>query len=184
MITKNWKTTLKALLLMLLLTAMLPVNKAHALWYKFGVEQGSDIIMFEARWPYWPFGTYFAFWNSRPYPKGGSFYGGVATYGKGENATTEEIEETLRHQVWSFWPSDHYQGDRVRVVALGDPFAGGTTSGEGTEAGIFSGKLSFLKTNQWYKMVMRSWQDPSQPETKGYMEPLGFSTGPAHDRGG
>ncbi|MBI9019554.1 MAG: hypothetical protein JEZ07_20075 [Phycisphaerae bacterium] len=169
MIRNNWKSTSRALLWLMLLITMFSFNKAQATWYSFGVEQGSDIIMFEARWPYWSVGTYFSFWNSEPYPQGGYFYGGVATYGKGENATPEETEAANRHEVWSFWPSDHYKGDRTRVLALGDPFTGGTMSGEGTEAGIHSGKLSYLKTRQWYKMVMRAWQDPSEPESKGYM---------------
>ncbi|AQT69078.1 putative protein related to plant photosystem II stability/assembly factor [Anaerohalosphaera lusitana] len=141
----------------------------QATWYGFGVDREADVMMFQARWPYWPVGTYFAFWNSSPYPKGGYFYGGIATYGKGEDATPEETEAAHRHEVWSFWPSEHYNGDRTRIVALGDPFTGGTMAGEGTEAGIHSGKLSFLKTNQWYSMVMRAWSDTDQPESKGYM---------------
>lgn len=155
--------------LIVLIALIAPLDKAHATWYSFGVENGAEIIMFEARWPYWPQGTYFSFWNTQPYPKGGYLYGGIATYGKGENATPAQIEAANRHEVWSFWPSKDYKGNRTRVVALGNPFTGGTMSGEGTEAGIHSGKLPFLKPKRWYKMVMRSWQDPDTPETKGYM---------------
>ena len=75
-----------------LIAMMAPLNNAHATWYGIGVKNGADTIMFEARWPYWPHGTYFSFWNSAPYPKGGYFYGGIATYGKGENATPAEID--------------------------------------------------------------------------------------------
>ena len=69
--------------LIVLIALIAPLDKAHATWYSFGVENGAEIIMFEARWPYWPQGTYFSFWNTQPYPKGGSLYGGIATYGKG-----------------------------------------------------------------------------------------------------
>tara|TARA_R110000850_G_scaffold104576_4_gene215036 strand:- start:1631 stop:4996 length:3366 start_codon:yes stop_codon:yes gene_type:complete len=145
------------------------ISNAKATWYGIGVERGADIVMFEARWPYWPNGTYFSFWNTSPVPEGGNFYGGVATYGKGENATPAEVEASNRHEVWSFWPSNHYKGDRTRVVALGNPFTGGSMSGEGAEAGIHSGKLPFLKPKEWYKMILRSWQEPSALESKGYM---------------
>ena len=66
--------------------ALLPLGKADATWYSANSEIGSDILMVEVRWPYWCVGTYFALWNSSPYPQGGYFYGGVAVYGKGEQA--------------------------------------------------------------------------------------------------
>jgi len=155
--------------LMLFFWLMMFSITSEATWYSFGVEDDAEIIMFDVRWPYWPHGTYFSFWNSSPYPKGGYFYGGIATYGSGENATTEEIEAANCHEVWSFWPSDDYRGDRTRIIALGDPFAGGTMSGEGTEAGIHSGDLPFLEPQKWYRMVMRTWQDSNIPEATGYM---------------
>ncbi|MCH2209269.1 MAG: PA14 domain-containing protein [Lentisphaerales bacterium] len=145
------------------------VNCSYATWYQFGVSEGADIISCEVRWPFWSPGTYFALWNTNPYPQGGYLYGGIATSGKGENSTPEDNENGYRHQVWSFWPSPHYKGDRTRIEALGNPFAGGTMSGEGTESGIHSGMLKFLKTNKWYKMVIRTWQDPNNLENKGYM---------------
>ncbi|NQZ59273.1 MAG: hypothetical protein HRT88_17605, partial [Lentisphaeraceae bacterium] len=144
-------------------------SSLHATWYKFGVKQGADIVSCEVRWPFWSPGTYFALWNSSPYPQGGYFYGGIAVSGKGEHATPQETENGYRHQVWSFWPSPAYKGDRTRVAALGNPFTGGTMSGEGTEAGIHSGMLKFLKTKKWFKMVIRTWQDPNKPKEKGYM---------------
>jgi hypothetical protein len=42
-------------------------------------------------------------------------------------------------------------------------------AGEGTEAGIHSGNLPFLKPQQWYRQVMRSWPDPNTPESRGYL---------------
>jgi photosystem II stability/assembly factor-like uncharacterized protein len=125
--------------------------------------------MVEVRWPYWCVGTYFALWNSSPYPQGGYFYGGIAVYGKGEHATPAETEATLRHEVWSFWPSAAYKGERTWIEAVGNPFNGGSMSGEGTEAGIHSGILPFLEPQQWYRQVLRTWPDPHTPETRGYI---------------
>lgn len=125
--------------------------------------------MVEVRWPYWCVGTYFALWNSSPFPQGGYFYGGIAVYGKGDKATPAETEASLRHEVWSFWASDAYKGERTRIEAVGNPFGGESMSGEGTEAGIHSGNLPFLKPQQWYRQVMRAWPDPNTPETRGYL---------------
>ena len=150
-------------------SALLPLGKANATWYSANSEIGSDILMVEVRWPYWCVGTYFALWNSSPYPQGGYFYGGIAVYGKGEKATPEEPEAALRHEVWSFWPSDAYKGERTRIEASGNPFGGDSMAGEGTEAGIHSGNLPFLKPQQWYRQVMRTWQDPNTPESRGYL---------------
>ena len=159
---KNW-------LWAVAVSAMLPLGKAHATWYSANSEVGADILMVEVRWPYWCVGTYFALWNSSPFPQGGYFYGGVAVYGKGQKATLEDPEAALRHEVWSFWPSDAYKGERTRIEASGNPFGGDSMAGEGTEAGIHSGNLPFLKPQQWYRQVMRSWPDPNTPESRGYL---------------
>ena len=153
----------------LVVGTVLPLGVANATWYGANSELGSDILMLEVRWPYWCVGTYFALWNSAPYPQGGYFYGGIAIYGKGEQASAEEQEKALRHEVWSFWASDAYKGERTRIEAAGNPFGGSSMSGEGTEAGIHSGNLPFLKPQQWYRQVMRSWQDPNAPESRGYL---------------
>ena len=133
----------------LAVAALLPLGRANATWYSANSEIGSDILMVEVRWPYRCVGSYFALWNSSPYPQGGYFYGGIAIYGQGEQATLAEPEAALRHEVWSFWPSDAYQGERTRIEASGNPFGGDSMAGEGTEAGIHSGNLPFLKPQQW-----------------------------------
>jgi len=148
---------------------LLPLGQAKATWYSANCEAGSDILMVEVRWPYWCVGSYFALWNSSPYPQGGYFYGGIAVYGQGEQATPAQTEATLRHEVWSFWPSDAYKGERTRIEAMGNPFDGASMSGEGTEAGIHSGTLPFLKPQQWYRQVMRTWPDPNAAESRGYL---------------
>jgi len=53
-------------------------SASEACWYGENVESGSDIVMMELRYPYWPVSTYFACWNMHFVPHGGPFYGGVA----------------------------------------------------------------------------------------------------------
>lgn len=62
-------------LLSLWLLLTLPVS---ASWYGDEVKAGSDIIMVDLLYPYWPESTYFSCWNLDMFPKGGYFYAGVA----------------------------------------------------------------------------------------------------------
>jgi hypothetical protein len=151
-------------LLLLLLTA----TQAHATWYYPNVDKGSDIVMVDVRWPYWPKATYFALWNMATYPEGGPFYGGVAPYGPGKEGSQDEQDAYEPQLVWSFWGSPHYEGDRVRSVYFDAPFYGGSMSGEGATAGI-CGYFPYLRPNKWTRMVMRAWPSDDDPEGKGYV---------------
>ena len=105
-----------------LLLITLGANLAHAGWYNANTGGGSDIIMSEQRWVFWPKGTYFALWNSSTFPQGGHFYGGVATYGPGKNGAKEKQEAYRPQVVWTFWNANAYEGTRVRPAYLGAPF--------------------------------------------------------------
>jgi len=129
-------------------------------WYGSEVPNGADIIIDEVRWPQWPHRTYYALWNTHPYPEGGYLYGGVATHGPGEDAHLE--------LVWTFWDDPSYQPDRVRPVNHGPNAYGGPMFGEGASCN-FTGHLNFMEQNQWYRFVMRTWQDAHKPEQVGYM---------------
>ena len=145
------------------------LSAAHADWYKAVMEPGPDIVSIDVRWPYWPPGTYFALWNGSTAPAGGYFYGGVALAGPGREGSPEQQAKASRSLVWSFWGNDAvYKGDRVRIDCLGAGTYGGVMSGEGTQAG-FSSELSFLVPGQWYRMLLRTWQDSQAPERKGYL---------------
>ena len=96
-------------LLSLWLLLTLPVS---ASWYGDEVKAGSDIIMVDLLYPYWPESTYFSCWNLDMFPKGGYFYAGVAA-----NANDNTNLETYRPStVWSFWPAPVYEGRQVRNV--------------------------------------------------------------------
>ena len=85
-------------LLSLWLLLTLPVS---ASWYGDEVKAGSDIIMVDLLYPYWPESTYFSCWNLDMFPKGGYFYAGVAA-----NANDNTNLETYRPStVWAFWPA-------------------------------------------------------------------------------
>ena len=156
----------KKLLLPLLMLIIAP--QAHATWYYPNVDKGSDIVMVDLRWPYWPKGTYFALWNMATYPEGGPFYGGVAPYGPGKEGSQKLHEAYEPQLVWSFWGSDKYKGDRVRSVFFDAPFYGGSMSGEGATAGI-CGFFPYLRPNHWMRMVMRAWPSLDNPQSKGYV---------------
>ena len=49
---------------------------ARATWYGENVADGSDIMMMDVRWPWWPESTYFANWNFATNPTGIGGYGG------------------------------------------------------------------------------------------------------------
>jgi len=143
------------------------IAAAHAQWYRNNARQGSDIIMEEVRWPFWPQPTYFALWNYNPFPEGGYTYGGVAIHGPGTNATQEAYDKYKPAQVWTFWDSPAYKGVRPRFVGIGDTFVGAPGSGEGSCAGV-SGWFPMMQINHWYRMVMRAWPDDEAPDTQGY----------------
>jgi hypothetical protein len=147
---------------------MIP-SAAHADWYSMVMEPGPDIVSLDVRWPFMPPGTYFALWNGNTAPAGGYFYGGVAIAGSGRDSSLDEQAKASRKLVWSFWGNDEiYRGNRVRIDCLGEQTFGGVMSGEGTQAGLTC-ELSFIRPNQWYRMVLRTWKDATTPEKKGYL---------------
>jgi len=151
-----------------LLLITLGANLAHAGWYNANTGGGSDIIMSEQRWVFWPKGTYFALWNSSTFPEGGKFYGGVATYGPGKHGTKEKQEAYRPQVVWTFWNANAYEGTRVRPAYLGAPFTSGNMSGEGASHGVY-GHFPYLRPNSWIRMVMRAWPSRTDPDGLGYV---------------
>jgi len=128
----------------------------------------------EVRWPAWPPGTYYALYNTSAEPKGAYIYGGVAPQKPGDDGNPETAhlrdadDNVHKELVWTFWGGKVYEGDWPRIVSLGEMALGGPMTGEGASTGI-TGSMDMLKTNAWYRMVMRAWQDAKTPENKGYM---------------
>ena len=65
--------------------ALLTLAAARATRYGENVEKGSDIMMMDVRWPWWPESTYFANWNFSTAPSGIGGYGGFAARYAGSN---------------------------------------------------------------------------------------------------
>ena len=101
---------------------MLTSPVVHGIWYGEGVEDGSDIIMMDLRWPWWPSSTYYANWNIsfNPKPSNVNFYGGfVGSVPDGPGFTPnpdEKLQEAfIPANVWTFWGSDA-EGTPVRFI--------------------------------------------------------------------
>ena len=83
---------------------------AQATWYGENVEKGSDIMMMDVRWPWWPESTYFANWNFRHGPTGIGGYGGFTG---GVQSLDPDHRPNLDPEVQAVIPS------RLRLVVLG-----------------------------------------------------------------
>lgn len=126
---------------------------ASASWYGDEVKAGSDIIMVDLLYPYWPESTYFSCWNLDMFPKGGYFYAGVAA-----NANDNTNLETYRPStVWSFWPAPVYEGRQVRNVYVNPHVYAQQYVGEGASGKAGGRDVPWIKTRQWYTMLMRTW---------------------------
>ena len=96
---------------------------AHATWYGENVERGSDIMMMDVRWPWWPESTYFANWNFGTTPTGIGGYGGFAVGVQSHEPDHRpnldpDLQAAVRPgSVWSFWGANK-EGEPVRVAAL------------------------------------------------------------------
>jgi hypothetical protein len=156
-----------AVLRMLLSAALLIIMSptARATWYSENIENGSDIIMMDLRWPWWPSGTYYANWNSgfNPKPNNISFYAGfVATVPDGPGFlpnADDRIQGAFRPgSVWSFWGSDR-DGTPVRFLDVApNLFIRNEYGGEGLSGTLGAEGWPFIKCKRWYTMLARVWQ--------------------------
>lgn len=126
---------------------------AWATWYGDKLRDGSDIFMVDLQYPYWPESTYFACWNINTFPNGGYFYGGVAC-GPPENANLETYRPGT---VWSFWPDQNYGGRQVRNVYMNPVVYARQYVGEGASGSAGGRDVPWIKTGQWYTMMLRTW---------------------------
>ena len=137
---------------------------ARATWYGENVEKGSDIMMMDVRWPWWPESTYFANWNFTTMPSGIGGYGGFAMGGV---LTLEpdhrpnfdpEYQGALRPgSVWSFWGANQ-EGEPVRVEASSEFTYPRQYIGEGASGALAGPVWPFIRQNRWFTMMMRVWQ--------------------------
>ena len=150
------------LILILLVTAS---RSSRATWYSENIPDGSDIIMMDLRWPWWPSGTYYANWNSSFNPQGSniSFYAGfVSGVPDGPNSMPnrdERLQSSFRPgSVWTFWGNS---GDgtpvRFRDVAP-NLYIKNDYGGEGSSGTMGSTAWPFITCRQWYTMLARVWR--------------------------
>ena len=144
----------------------------HATWYGENVEKGSDIMMMDVRWPWWPESTYFANFNFATSPTGIGGYGGFA----GHAQTLEpdhrpnldpEIQASIRPgSVWSFWGANK-EGEPVRVAASSEYTYPMQYIGEGASGSLGGSVWPFIRQNRWFTMMMRVWE-PAGVENPQY----------------
>lgn len=122
-------------------------------WYGEKIKDGSDMVMFDLLYPYWPESTYFACWNINMYPHGGYFYAGVAA-----NTPNEAEEKEYRpNTVWSFWSAGVYEGRQVRNTYMNPQVYAQQYIGEGASGNAGGRKVSWILPKQWYTMCIKTW---------------------------
>jgi PA14 domain len=139
-------------------------GRAHATWYSENIRDGSDIIMMDLRWPWWPCATYYANWNSgfNPKPNNLSFYAGfVSTMPDGPGfkpSTDARLEAAFRPgTVWSFWGSSA-DGTPVRFIDTApNLYMRNVYGGEGLSGTLGAEPWNFVHSQQWYRMLGRVW---------------------------
>jgi hypothetical protein len=138
-------------------------SSARATWYGENVAKGSDIMMMDVRWPWWPESTYFANWNFATSPTGiggyGGFTGGVPSLGPDHRPNLDaEVQAAFRPgSVWSFWGSNK-EGEPVRVAASSEYTYPRQYIGEGASGSLGGPVWPFIRQNRWYTMMMRVWE--------------------------
>jgi hypothetical protein len=136
---------------------------AHATWYGENVEKGSDIMMMDVRWPWWPESTYYANWNFGTNPTGiggyGGFTGGVSVLKPDHRPNLDpEVQAAYRPgSVWSFWGASK-EGEPVRVAASSEYTYPRQYIGEGASGSLGGSVWPFIRQDRWYTMMMRVWE--------------------------
>ena len=150
---------------LLALILVVPCASARATWYSESIADGSDIVMMDLRWPWWPSGTYYANWNSgfNPKPNNISFYAGfVSSVPDGPGAlpnADERLQNAFRPgSVWTFWGGNR-DGSPVRFTDVApNLFIKNDYGGEGSSGTMGAVAWPFVTQHQWYTMVARVWQ--------------------------
>lgn len=136
---------------------------SRATWYGENVAKGSDIMMMDVRWPWWPESTYFANWNFGTSPTGlggyGGFAGSVRTLDPDHRPDLDpEVQAAFRPgSVWSFWGASR-EGEPVRVAASSEYTYPRQYIGEGASGSLGGPVWPFIRQGRWYTMMMRVWE--------------------------
>ncbi|MGC4016964.1 MAG: PA14 domain-containing protein [Luteolibacter sp.] len=135
--------------------ALIPaVSRAE--YFGFNVDDNSDIVYLETRYPFWPESTYNARFSSHVI---GEKKDGPSTYFySGPTFGSTDKAEALNGYIWSFWPVDRAitAGDAVKPVFWAGDYQSPLSIGEGA-SGKIEGKVP-MKTQAWYGGLIRVWK--------------------------
>ena len=157
-ISRSSKVTLLAVSVLLCLS-----STSKATWYGENVANGSDIMMMDVRWPWWPESTYFANFNFATNPSGVTGYAGYAigapTLDPDHRPDFDpKLQSSLRPgSVWSFWGGSK-SGEPVRIVANSEYTYPSQYIGEGASGSLGGPVWPFVSSGGWYRMMVRIWQ--------------------------
>jgi hypothetical protein len=155
---------------------MLAPGPLRAIWYQENIANGSDLIMMDLRWPWWPSGTYYANWNTsfNPKPNNVSFYAGfLGTVPDGPGGIPnpdEKVQSAFRPgSVWSFW-GNGADGTPVRFTDVApNLYIKNDYGGEGCSGSLGSDPWPFVTWKRWYTMLGRVWRPVEPDATHAYI---------------
>lgn len=135
----------------------------QATWYGENVEPGSDVMMMDVCWPFWPESTYSAIWNFGVNPAGiggyGGFANGIPSVPPDHRPNLDPAVQAAFHpgSVWSFWGGSK-DGEPVRVVASSEYTYPRQYVNEGASGSLGASSWPFMRNGEWYTMMMRVWE--------------------------
>ncbi|MEN9359177.1 MAG: hypothetical protein RL095_712 [Verrucomicrobiota bacterium] len=145
------------------LLAILPLA-LQATWYEENVEDGSDLIQMDLRWPWWCSGTYYANWNSSFNPSSKiTFYAGFTSTVPNAADFRPNLDPAVQDahrpdSVWSFWGGAE-NGEPVRFIASNAHCTfNNTYIHEGACGSLPGFAWQGVKSGAWHTMLARVWR--------------------------
>ena len=159
-------TPMRVLPLTLLLIVLFGLSPARASYLRItrDTAQPQEVIVFDARYPYWTDGTYIATYPQDALSKEGwraQYYGGVVT----ERRTGLTL---LQYASWQM-AGKGAPTSGIDFVHAGPHMSWKRSNWEGSSGGI-KGKWpdTEFKPNQWYRFVHRVWTSTSPSPGEGF----------------
>ena len=164
-----------ATLLAALFVALVPVA-SPATWYQENIENGSEIIMMDLRWPWWCSGTYYANWNTgfTGAPSSMSFYGGFLSMAPdgpdGKPNLDPRIQDGFHPgSVWSFWGGSPDGRPVEFIESAANLFLKNVYGAEGASGSLGAQNWKFMGRDRWYTMLGRVWRPADPAATHSYV---------------
>jgi hypothetical protein len=157
------KSLLSNIFLMAVCLLLVVPADLRATWYGENVANGSDVMMMDVCWPFWPESTYSAIWNFGTNPTGiggyGGFANGIPSVPPDHRPNLDPAVQAAFHpgSVWSFWGGNK-DGEPVRVVASSEYTYPRQYVVEGASGSLGGYGWPFMKNGEWYTMMMKIWE--------------------------